>query len=74
MGSAAFLIALIFRLFIVWIVVRKAEAKNRSRVGWGLLAFFVPFIALLVIFFAGPYRAPGSDWDRNEEDIDLRLD
>ena len=47
--------------FIVWIlmiafVVNRAGQLNRSKLGWGIFAVFLPVIAFIVILFMGPKR------------------
>lgn len=40
---------LVFRIFIIIWVVNIAKRQNRETFGWGLLAFFLPSIALIII-------------------------
>jgi hypothetical protein len=51
--------------FLIWAVclwwtIQIARKKNRSTVGWGALAFFFSWIALIVVLLL-PSRAPVGD-------------
>ena len=39
------IILLILRIVICVVVVAQAKKKNRSAIGWGIFAFFLPIVA-----------------------------
>jgi hypothetical protein len=43
------IILLILRIVICVVVVKQAQKKNRSAVGWGIFAFFLPIVAWIWI-------------------------
>lgn len=47
--AIAALVALFYRIFIIYWVVNIANRQNRETLGWGLFAFFLPSIALIII-------------------------
>jgi len=43
------LVSLVIWLVIIWGTVHIAGKKNRSKFGWGVLAFFFSLIALIIV-------------------------
>ena len=43
------LLLLIFRIIAIVVCVNKAKELNRSSSNWGLFAFFMPLVALIVV-------------------------
>ena len=50
------LIYIVLWIIIVLFVVRKAGELQRSKLGWGVFALFLPVIALIVILLIGPNK------------------
>lgn len=54
------IILLILRIVICVVVVKQAQKKNRSAVGWGIFAFFLPIVAWIWIqLFESQYGMVG---------------
>ena len=60
-----YIISIIVYIALIFITMSIAGSKNRSQLGFGLLAVFLPIIALIVVLIIGPGQATppaaGSD-------------
>lgn len=70
--AATAIVSLILRIFITGWVVNIAKRQNRQTFGWGLFAFFLPPIALIVIatrkkIFANIQIVEGLDNEQNSK-------
>jgi predicted cobalt transporter CbtA len=57
MEFALYIIGVVLALVIAVVCYRIAESKGRSGVLWGILGFFFPVIALVIIFLLSDKRA-----------------
>ena len=48
------IIFFVIRIIITVYCIDKAKELNRSRIGWGIFAFFIPILALIWIQFMKP--------------------
>ncbi len=48
------IILFVLRIVITVYCVGKAKELNRSQLGWGVFAFFIPVLALIIIQFMEP--------------------
>ena len=60
-----YIISIIVYIALIFVTMSIAGSKNRSQLGFGLLAVFLPIIALIVVLIIGPGQAAppaaGSD-------------
>jgi len=54
-----YIIAIIVYIALIFITMGIANQKNRSVLGFGLLAVFVPLIALIIVLIINPGK-PGA--------------
>ena len=60
-----YIISIIVYIALIFVTMSIAGSKYRSQLGFGLLAVFLPIIALIVVLIIGPGQAAppaaGSD-------------
>ena len=54
MAVLLYIIAIIVYLALIFITMSIARGKNRSPLGFGLFAVFLPLIALIVVLIISP--------------------
>ena len=54
MAVLLYIIAVIVYLALIFITMSIARSKNRSPLGFGLFAVFLPLIALIVVLIISP--------------------
>ena len=59
MAVLLYIIGIIVYLALIFITMSIARGKNRSVLGFGLLAVFVPLIALIIVLIINPGK-PGA--------------
>ena len=55
-----YIISIIVYIALIFITMSIANAKNRSVLGFGLLAVFLPLIALIIVLIINPGKAGAS--------------
>lgn len=58
MAVLLWIIGVIVYLALIFITMNIARSKNRSALGFGLLAVFFPLIALIIVLIIGPPNNP----------------
>jgi len=54
-----YIISIIVYIALIFITMSIASSKNRSPLGFGLLAVFLPLIALIIVLIINPGK-PGA--------------
>lgn len=57
MAVLLYIIAVIVYLALIFITMSIARGKNRSPLGFGLFAVFLPLIALIVVLIISPVNS-----------------
>ena len=55
-----YIISIIVYIALIFITMNIAARKNRSPLGFGLLAVFIPLIALIIVLIINPGKAGAS--------------
>ena len=51
------ILSVIVYLFLIFVTMGIARSKGRSALGFGLLAVFLPLIALIIVLIIGPSKS-----------------
>ena len=54
-----YIISVIIYLALIFVTINIAGKKNRSQLGFGIFAVFLPLIALIVVLIIGPGKPEG---------------
>ncbi len=54
-----YIISVIIYLALIFVTINIAGKKNRSQLGFGIFAVFLPLIALIVVLIIGPSKPEG---------------
>jgi len=57
LGVLLWIIGVIVYLFLIFLTMGIARSKNRSPLGFGLFAVFLPLIALIVVLIISPVNS-----------------